>query len=53
MSMSCSKCGGEMIGDGFTVVFHCENADYETYYDKAPDDLPVLCLNTENGEDHV
>jgi len=25
--MSCKNCGGDMIGDGFTAVMHCEYAD--------------------------
>jgi len=25
----CSKCGGEMLGDGYTQVLHCEYADIE------------------------
>jgi hypothetical protein len=23
----CPNCGGNLIGDGFTMVLHCENAD--------------------------
>jgi DNA polymerase/3'-5' exonuclease PolX len=32
-----------MIGDGHTVVEHCENAREEAYYDKEPDAGPVYC----------
>ena len=23
----CPKCGGTMVGDGYTMVSHCENVD--------------------------
>lgn len=44
----CSKCGGEMIGDGYTSVFHCENADESTYEFHEPDADPVECLFEED-----
>lgn len=40
-SSSCPSCGGDMIGDGFTSVVHCEFAENYEHY--APDDNPVLC----------
>lgn len=40
---SCVDCGGEMIGDGYTVVEHCESAEDDTYWYNAPDDGPVYC----------
>lgn len=46
--MICNKCGGRMIGDGFTEIIHCENAEYESYYDLPPDDTPVECDNEED-----
>jgi hypothetical protein len=27
--MSCSKCGGDIIGDGYTSPMHCEYAEYD------------------------
>ena len=37
---SCPNCGGSMIGDGYTVVRHCEYADSAGY---EPDAEAVLC----------
>mgnify|MGYP003596010026 CR=1 FL=1 len=42
-SFDCPNCGGKMIGDGYTCVYHCENADEELYYDHEPDSNPVYC----------
>jgi len=39
----CPKCGGSMIGDGYTTVLHCENADEPTYEFLEPDAGPVYC----------
>lgn len=39
----CIKCGGEMIGDGYTSVMHCEYTEEEEYSFKAPDEGPVYC----------
>ena len=39
----CSNCGGTIHGDGITDVMHCENADWDDYYDRAPDSDVVLC----------
>jgi len=41
--MPCPNCGGTMEGDGYTEVMHCENADYEAYFDHEPDASPVYC----------
>ena len=38
--MSCKNCGGDMIGDGYTVVLHCEYAEVDTL---EPDAGPVYC----------
>jgi uncharacterized protein (DUF983 family) len=43
MSICCPVCGGTMIGDGYTTVLHCENADESTYADHEPDARPVYC----------
>lgn len=41
--MQCKNCGGSMIGDGYTVVLHCENAEESEYEFNAPDEGPVYC----------
>jgi hypothetical protein len=41
--MNCPDCGGQMTGDGFTVVLHCEEAEDPRYWDKEPDATPVSC----------
>lgn len=41
MSDYCPNCGGLMEGDGYTVVFHCENVDYP--FDIEPDSGPLYC----------
>lgn len=37
----CPVCGGKIIGDGYTIVFHCENIDYPM--DIEPDADPIYC----------
>lgn len=37
----CPYCGGNIEGDGYTIVLHCENADLPL--DVEPDAEPVLC----------
>lgn len=39
----CNKCGGDLIGDGYTTVMYCENADESTYEYHEPDAGPVEC----------
>ena len=39
----CPKCGGDLIGDGYRDVLHCENADPESYAYHEPDAQPVYC----------
>lgn len=41
--MSCSICGGDIIGDGYTSVQHCENANEQDYEYAAPDEGPFCC----------
>jgi len=43
MSICCKDCGGEMIGDGFTVIVHCENAEEESFFYDEPDSAHVFC----------
>lgn len=42
---NCPNCGGHIIGDGYSEVFHCEFAEYDLYYDKEPDSYIVFCNN--------
>lgn len=44
--MNCPNCGGEMIGDGYTIVRHCENVDIPL--DIEPDADPIFCEEVEN-----
>lgn len=41
--MTCPNCGGDIIGDGYNEVYHCEFAEYESYYDHEPDAGIVYC----------
>lgn len=41
--MTCNNCGGDMIGDGVTVVLHCEHTEPSGL---APDAQPVHCKPT-------
>jgi len=38
--MSCKNCGGDMIGDGYTVVLHCEYSEVDYLESDAG---PVYC----------
>ena len=40
---ACIRCGGTIVGDGYSTVRHCEFADQEDYLDKEPDVPTVLC----------
>ena len=37
----CIKCGGSIVGDGYTIVEHCEYAEDYEYHE--PDAGPVYC----------
>jgi hypothetical protein len=41
--MQCVKCGGDLIGDGWTLVIHCENAKEDMYCGLEPDADIVEC----------
>ena len=41
MNNYCPVCGGLMIGDGYTIVYHCENVDLPL--DIEPDAGPIYC----------
>ena len=43
MSNVCSDCGGTLIGDGYSTVVHCEEAQEELYSESEPDANPVMC----------
>ena len=48
--MSCPKCGGDLIGDGYTVVIHCEYADESKYEYHEPDSDPIYCDFEESNQ---
>lgn len=37
----CPVCGGHLVGDGYTMVYHCENVDGPLYIE--PDADPIYC----------
>ena len=39
--MQCIKCGGDMIGDDYTMVLHCEYVEDISGYE--PDAGPIYC----------
>ena len=41
--MACPNCGGQMIGDGYTIVEHCEFAEDQLWIWVSPDGGPVHC----------
>lgn len=41
--MNCTKCGGDIIGDGYTSPMHCEFADEEEYEFDEPDCNVIEC----------
>ncbi len=48
---NCPNCGGDLIGDGYTQVLHCENVDDDIIWSIEPDAFPIFCgLNQENQE---
>ena len=48
----CKYCGDDMMGDGYTLPFHCVNALEEDWWYSAPDSGPHYCDFREdnNGE---
>lgn len=38
---NCPVCGGRIYGDGFSVVWHCENLDGPFFVE--PDSAPLFC----------
>jgi len=49
--MTCPTCGGDIIGDGYTSVHHCESANEQDYEYAAPDEGPFYCK--ESNEDKL
>lgn len=45
--MECINCGGIMVGDGYSVVLHCELVDVIGEYGCEPDADPIYCKNQE------
>lgn len=46
-STTCPTCGGSLIGDGYRDVIRCEFAEWDDYYDLAPDEKIVYCVDNE------
>lgn len=47
---TCHKCGGEIIGDGYTSTMHCENAHEEDYQYNECDADVTLCRMEEEPD---
>ena len=45
---TCPNCGGDLLGDGYHTVIHCENADYDRVESFEPDANPIYCEEKEN-----
>lgn len=46
----CKDCGGDMCGDGYTVVLHCEFIeDDEVWKYHEPDANPIYCGHTDDA----
>jgi len=41
--MTCPNCGGDIIGDSYTIVLHCENAEDDRIFESEPDAPVILC----------
>lgn len=48
--MSCPNCGGNMVGDGYTIVRSCENVDLSDFMDVEPDAEPIYCCDVDEKE---
>jgi len=48
----CPKCGGSIVGDGITMVEHCEYADTELVWETEPD-APVILCDFDMPEDQI
>lgn len=40
-SYVCPYCGGSLLGDGFTMVVHCESVEDISFFE--PDSGPIYC----------
>jgi len=43
MSETCPRCGDDLLGDGYTLPFHCINAYEEDWWYSEPDSGPWYC----------
>jgi uncharacterized protein (DUF983 family) len=43
MNEQCPRCGDDMLGDGYTLPFHCINAYEEDWWYEPPDSGPWIC----------
>ena len=48
--MQCPKCGGTMIGDGYTEPRRCENLE-DDLFDREPDSGPYYCDFDNNNDE--
>ena len=47
---TCPECGGTILGDGYTTVYHCENVDFDhTEYE--PDAGTIVCEHSPTYEE--
>ena len=44
---SCPRCGGSLIGDGYSLVIHCENAEDDRVWEAEPDAPVIYCESEE------
>lgn len=47
----CPNCGEQLIGDGYSTVYHCPHADENTYEYHEPDANPVYCSEENQPND--
>jgi hypothetical protein len=47
---SCKYCGDDMMGDGYTLPFHCINALEADWWYSAPDSGPYYCDFREDND---
>ena len=53
MPMRCPRCGGSLIGDGYSMVVHCEFAEDDEIWETEPDAGIILCKETSDAEEET
>lgn len=48
--MNCKICGGDIIGDGYTIVLHCENVELDLSNLPEPDSNIIYCKDNSYGK---